>query len=556
MANIETAARPGRSSSGWTWPLVDPLRWLWRTLTSVRFALALIAFLALTSLAGVLIPQLPSEMRGNAELEAAWFSFQRGRFGFLGEPLDRLGLFEVFRSVWFVSALALLVASVCVCTINRAGPIWRNAFRPQTRVPDEYFEREAVVLAAPAVGGLVAELRRRHYRVSASVEGDATYLFADRFPWAQLATFVSHLALILFLAGGLVTLISAKEEQVFVAEGETRPVFNLNDGDHMQLYVEDAVGRFDATGFPLDFRTQLVVYKDGSEVARGVATVNDPLTYGGFKFHQTGYFPDGAALKVRDLTTGRIVYGEVLALTDGAPTPRVVVRDAAGNVLLDDAIVPTDFIADAAGTLVRLPTGQAGLPGVGREFWVGARPPDTAGAEGWQLIVFETGGETGVRAVLAESERLDLGGFTLAFAGMTSVPSTIVRGLPGADGDTIAELSSGPGGPMLTVGPVQGRALALSPNEPVAVGGYEYTFEGGREFTGITVRRDPGSTFIWVATGLFLLGLALTFYTPRRRLWGKIAAGEAAFRGLGGRSAAIEREIREAAARATEGNLV
>src|SRR3989304_2712577 len=71
-------------------------------------------------------------------------------------------------------------------------------------------------------------------------------------------------------------------------------------------------------------------------------------------------------------------------------------------------------------------------------------------------------------------------------------------------------------------GAVRGRARARAPGRPVPLGGYEYTFEGQREFAGLTVRRDPGSTFIWVATGVFLLGLALTFYTPRRRLWGKI----------------------------------
>ena len=83
------------------------------------------------------------------------------------------------------------------------------------------------------------------------------------------------------------------------------------------------------------------------------------------------------------------------------------------------------------------------------------------------------------------------------------------------------------------------------------MGDYEYEFGGKRAFSGITVRRDVGATFIWVATGVFLLGLALTFYTPRRRLWGKITAGEAAFRGLGGRALAIEKEIREVAAKAS-----
>ncbi len=86
--------------------------------------------------------------------------------------------------------------------------------------------------------------------------------------------------------------------------------------------------------------------------------------------------------------------------------------------------------------------------------------------------------------------------------------------------------------PLLTVGTIGGQALALSPDQPVVVDGREYTFLGKREFAGITVRRDPGSTLIWVATGLFLLGLALTFYTPRRRLWGKIAGGSGARSGV------------------------
>ena len=89
---------------------------------------------------------------------------------------------------------------------------------------------------------------------------------------------------------------------------------------------------------------------------------------------------------------------------------------------------------------------------------------------------------------------------------MTAVPSVAVSGVPGLDSEGVAELSDGPDGKLLTVGPIAGRALALSPNQPVVAGGREYTFKGTREFAGITVRRDPGSTFIWLATGLFLLG--------------------------------------------------
>ena len=540
MANAGAAGRARRVE-------FEPIRWPWRLLTSVRFALALIAFLAVAAMIGILLPQIPPAMRGNDAAVQAWLNFQEQRgFGFTADPLYRLGLFDVFRSLWFVSGLGLLVASVCVCTANRLGPIWRNALHPQTRVSDQYFERAQPVISLGAIDSeaLAQQLRRRRYKVTLTREAESTYLFADRYPWAQFATFVSHLALILFLAGGFVTLLTAREQEIFVAELEPgRPVFSTTDKDHMQLYVEDAVGEFDETGFPLHFQTDLVVYQGGREVARGSTTVNDPLRYGGYTFHQAAYFPDGAALRVRDLSTGRVVYAETLALVSQATTPRVVVRDAQGKELLNDVIVPTDFIGDAAGTRVA-------VPNTGREFWIGARPSPANDA--WQLLVFEISNQGATPATLLTGNSAAMSGISVQFLGMTSIPSTNVGNVPGAQGEIVAEMSQGAQGDLLTIGPVNGVALALSPGEPVQAGGYEYTFEGRREFAGIVVRRDPGSTLIWIATGVFLLGLALTFYTPRRRLWGKIANGEAAFRGLGGRAKAIEGEIRQAAQRAQD----
>jgi cytochrome c biogenesis protein ResB len=520
----------------------DPLRLLWRLLTSVRFALALIGFLAFVSLLGVLIPQVPAEIRDSPAAVELWLQGQRETFGALTEVMWRLDLFNVFSSLWFLTGVGLLVASVCVCTANRLPPVWRNVTRPQARVPDPYLEGGAgsFSMAAPAAGAIAAELGRRRYKVRLEEAGGATYLFADRFPWAQLATFVSHLALLLFLAGGLITLLRAESENVFVAEGRSAPVFGLSAANQMQVYVEDAVGRFDASGFPLDYRTRLVVYHDGVEVARGVSTVNSPLRYGGYRFHQAAYFENGAALQVREAGTGRLLYDDVLALDDVTPAAHVVLRDASGAVLLNDTIVPTDFLPGASGGLVTLPDG--------RQLWIGliGGPRDTA----WRLLAFPPGATPDSSRTVAEGDTLQVEGLTITFAASAGLPSTLARGLPAGEQGAVALLSQGPSGRLLTLTPVDGQAIVVAEGERVVVGGREYAFLGRREFAGLTVRRDPGSLFIWVATALLLLGLTLTFYLPRRRLWGKIESGLAHFRGLGGRSAAIEREVREAVAAA------
>ena len=146
------------------------------------------------------------------------------------------------------------------------------------------------------------------------------------------------------------------------------------------------------------------------------------------------------------------------------------------------------------------------------------------------MIVFESDSDAaGGGAILGEGQTRDLDGLSFTFAGLTSIPAADVQGLPGSESNVVAQLADGPRGNILTIGSIGGFAVAMAPDEPVAVGDSEYTFAGRREFAGIAVRRDPGSTIIWIATGLLLLGLGLTFYTPRRRLWGKMVGEERSF---------------------------
>ena len=65
----------------------NPLRAVWRLLTNVRWAIALIAFLALTSLLGVLLPQIPDGVRGDSPAVSVWLDAQRGKYGILTDVI-------------------------------------------------------------------------------------------------------------------------------------------------------------------------------------------------------------------------------------------------------------------------------------------------------------------------------------------------------------------------------------------------------------------------------------------------------------------------------------
>ncbi len=534
-ADARTASAPRRAAFDVVYPL-------WRILTSVRFAVFYIGALAAFGLLGVLIPQVPEAMRGNSAAINVWLDTQRGHFGPFTDSMYRLGLFQVFHARWFLIALGFLVVNVAICTFNRWSPTLRNVFRPPVHVPETFYERahnHALLLAvtAPVLDGA---LRRMRFRITTEQRDGATYVFADRYPWAQLATFISHLALIIFISGGLVTWLTGFSAGIFAGTGTTAPVFAVSNPNQLQVRIDDAIGRYGDRGNALDFRTYLTVFKNGEEVASGTATVNDPFKYGGYRFHQVAYFPDGAELKIRDVATGNTVFHETFPLEDTTAAPAVTISDAAGNVLLSRALPPTDFLDVASGGLVA-------VPGSDHVIWVGLTAKDD---RTWQLVAFDPRGTAADGQLrIGQGESGAIAGVNVRFDRVESVPSALGIGVPGTDQQVLAQLDKGGTAPSLLLAAQGQPPMALAAGEPVTAGGYEYTFEGQRAFAGISVKRDAGAWFIWVATAMLLGGLALTFYVPRRRLWIKLDAGGTHVAALAEKSGGFERDMRALARR-------
>jgi hypothetical protein len=232
-------------------------------------------------------------------------------------------------------------------------------------VPERYFEMAPNRLelgGAVDVTRLEAAFRRQRYRVERFEEAGATYLFGDRFAWAQLGSMFTHAAVILFILGAIVSRADAFSSPLFLAEGSTLPVFPVRDAGQMQVELREEHAQFAPDGQPLDYRSELSIYSRGREVQRCQSTVNSPCKYGGYKFYQSAYFGFGAQVEVRNLESGNVVYRETIALSDKAKSPQLVIRDGAGELLLDGRLVLTDELAAAdftyRGTLVGLPDGR------------------------------------------------------------------------------------------------------------------------------------------------------------------------------------------------------
>ncbi|MBI2724573.1 MAG: cytochrome c biogenesis protein ResB [Chloroflexi bacterium] len=534
------ATKGSLASRGPTWPTLLPI---WRMLTSVRFAVAYISMLASLALLGVIIPQVPEPMRGNTTATKMWLEMQRSQFGPLTDPMFNAGLFTVFHTPWFLVAMSFLVVNVTVCTFNRWSPTFHNVFYPKRTVAESFFDRahNRTTLAAVSPDALRSTLRRLRFSVHEEERNGARYVFADRFAWAQFATFISHMALILFISGGLVTRITGMKRDVFTGTGTTAPVFAVSNPQQLQVRIDEAIGSFGPKGNALDFRTRLTIFRNGEQVAQGTTTVNDPLKWGGYRFHQVGYFPNGAELVIRDSATGNSVFHETFSLDRTTAAPRVTISGADGTALVQDVIPPTAFLPAASGALVQ-------VPNTGRTLWVGLTPQ---GDRSWRLLAYDPQDTT-----TAGQLRLDEGGagsvgdLRVQFEGVRYLPSAVGLGMPGGGDSTLAQMTTGTDGtPSLLLVSSAQPAISLAPGQPVRVGAYEYEFVGKRAFAGIVVRRDSGAWFIWGGTAMLLIGLAITFYVPRRRLWIRLDGGGTHVASVAEKSGGFERDMRVLARR-------
>ena len=195
----------------------------WRLLTDVRFAVVLITLLALAGLVGMLVRQFPvtaadDPARYAAELavmQAAWGGLPAGSL--IVDAFDVFGLFSVFSTPWFLLLMTVLVISIVCCTLDRTPRLWRSVSHVRVEQPAAFFdparEHRAVLEAGEDDVAAVQEaFRRRHFRRQRTVAADgATFVYGDRNQYQKLATLLTHAGLVLFLAGGAVTVAAGFE---------------------------------------------------------------------------------------------------------------------------------------------------------------------------------------------------------------------------------------------------------------------------------------------------------------------------------------------------------
>lgn len=295
----------------------DPIYTLLSFFWSVKVAFILIFIIAVAVLIGTVIIQVPRPLLSSPEAYDLWVEGLRPKYGALTDLFRTLSFYNVFGSLWFRALLGLVALNVTICTLHRAGPMWRSIARVRVRQGDGFFRegKNRTILTSSlgkeeAFHVLKEALRRRRYRVSVE-EGDGkTYIYAERNRFGQFFTYMNHVGLVLLIAGAAWGVLGGfSDGTLAIPDGSMRAV---GHGTNLVVLNEGFVEIDYPDGRPADFYSDLVLYEDGVEVNRQRVRVNNPMRYKGISFYQ-GYFGNAPVIQVKD-AQGNVLYDDGVAL--------------------------------------------------------------------------------------------------------------------------------------------------------------------------------------------------------------------------------------------------
>ncbi len=482
--NYAYRAVPRLGVRGW-------LRWGWRQVTSMRLALVLLLLLGLAAIPGSLLPQWPqnaADARTFVDTHAFW-----------GPLADRLGLLDVFGSAWFTAIYVLLFISLVGCIVPRAIAHGKAAREPVGAAPRllrrfaHHTYGETPLPAADAAKALArwgkgASLTGwvTGYRVRiderTNREGKPeTAVALEQGALREWGNLLFHLALVgvLFALAfgsaytyrGQAVLVEGRTFTNAVVDYDSYEAGRLYDAAAMEpftLRLDNFDAQFNAVGDPVSFRADVTYTPPGGEPQSRDIRVNHPL----------------------EVADGKVY------LQGNGYAPVLTVRDADGNIAFSG---PTPFLPqDAAYTS----NGVVKVPDV------------TSGPQiGIVATLYPTAAQSVDGTVSSVNPQLINPIMLLtAYKGDLGLDDGIPQNVYQLDDSGLTQLTGDDGEPLL---------IDLRPGQTITLpdGLATITWEDTPHFIAVDLRADPSLPWVLLTSLAALLGVGVSLFAPRRRLW-------------------------------------
>ena len=301
----------------------SPMDRVWEFFISVRLAIVTLIILACASIFGTIVEQ-------NQPME----KYRKVYEDWAIALMDRLNLFDMYHSWWFLLLLVLFTVNLTCCTIDRFPRMWKVVRNPRTKL-DENLEKTLSLADRWKKKGAIPDWAAKYSEALSSAfakprvteEGGEVHLYAETGVASRFGVYVTHLSIIIIFIGAIAGNVLGFKGYVNIPEGESVTQVPVRGGNRMQdlgFTVRCNSFRVETypSGQPKAYISDLSVIEGGREVLRKKdVIVNDPLQYRGIWFYQSSYGQAGGT--TAQLSVARAGGNPLanLSLPPNEPTP-------------------------------------------------------------------------------------------------------------------------------------------------------------------------------------------------------------------------------------------
>ena len=236
------------------------------------------------------------------------FEWYLDQFGYeVGIWIWKLWLNDVFHSWYYILFIVLLAVNLIVCSIKRLPRVWKQAFSKERLTKlDEKAEKhlKPITMKVPGVEPVIKFLSKKGFKVYMEEEGNRVYLFAEKGRYSRLGVYITHIALLIIMAGALIDAVVGVRGSLLIPEGETNDTmlvgpeqkpYKLPFAVHLidfriKTYGEEKENVSEKFAQAISsYESDIEIINDGHVVAKGTVKVNHPFDFRSYRLFQATY---------------------------------------------------------------------------------------------------------------------------------------------------------------------------------------------------------------------------------------------------------------------------
>ncbi|MBO6977834.1 MAG: cytochrome c biogenesis protein ResB [Prochlorococcus marinus XMU1428] len=268
-------------------------------ISSIRFAISLIIFIAISSGIGTFIPQ------GNNKKFYIDIFDDNPIFGFLnGENVLKLQLDHVYTSFWFLFTLILLCLSLAACSFRRQIPSLKASLKWIEYNSEKKFSKLQLT-ASHQINEDQDHISKADLLLKK--RGWKTYKFkshisARRGLIGKVGPVVVHIGLIVLLVGSAYGSFTSQSKEQYLLPGESLDLVNESTNSKANVKLIDFSIERESDGIPKQFISKLNFSSEDLNLNEiKTAKVNHPIRFKGLTIYQADWAISNVVLEIDNI---------------------------------------------------------------------------------------------------------------------------------------------------------------------------------------------------------------------------------------------------------------